>query len=93
LWHRGAVVKDGALDIDGECAEDTLDQGHVVLSSDDLEISMETRSLASTLVFSSHGVYWEIHGFYGIEKTTPIHVSYFLDGAKGAPVRIPRRLA
>ena len=87
LWHRpGGIVKDGALGIDGESAEDTLDQGFVVLSSDDLEISAAVRALASTLVFSRDGVYWEIHGFYGIEKTAPVHVSYFLATRDGETV-------
>jgi hypothetical protein len=78
LWHRGAVVKDGALDIDGKLARDTLDHGFAVLSSDDIAISRAVRKLALTLVFSREGVYWEIHGFYGVEKTAPVHVSYFL---------------
>ena len=78
LWHQGSIVKDGALDIDGELAEDTLDQGFVVLSSDDIEIGPAVRKLAMTLVFSREGVYWEIHSFYGIEKTAPVHVSCFL---------------
>jgi len=79
LWHRhAAIVKDDALDIDGESAEDALDQGFAILSSDDIEASEAGWSLLSTLVFSPDGVYWEVHGFHGIEKTDPVHVSCFL---------------
>ena len=79
LWHRHTViVKVGALDIDGESAEDALDQGFAILSSDDIEISVSKRAMASTLVFSPNGVYWEINGLYGIERTAPVHVSCFL---------------